>query len=146
MNTPTQPVETSRITRLIHSLNHPILWLAGFWALLVIVSVTLESVYSVQIPLCSFKRVTGWPCATCGGTTATKALLTGHVASALIANPLVTIVYLLGAIWLGGCLWSPQCRQATLTMARGRRVWVGLLMALGANWMYLIVQHWMQGA
>lgn len=42
-------------------------------------------------PLCPFAYLTGWPCMTCGGTRAVRALLGGDFVAALRFNPLVVM-------------------------------------------------------
>jgi hypothetical protein len=93
-----------------------------------------------NLPGCFFRSVTGLPCPTCGGTRAALALARLDLPAALHANPLVALALLF--VVVGGV-----AAGAMALAGRGVRepsrvpVWVraGLVVALAANWFFLIV-------
>jgi len=95
------------------------------------------------IGLCVFKALTGWPCVTCGGTRAIRALFAGHLAVALRENPLVVLVaagwtgyavYALGAVTRRWPRVRIQLDLGTVTAAR----WT-VLALVALTWAYLVV-------
>jgi hypothetical protein len=92
---------------------------------------------------CVFHRLTGYPCITCGGTRAARALGRLEPAKALRSNPLVASWLLLvvpHAMWvaLSRLLNLPRPRIVPESR-RDRRILGGLLVAgLLANWAYLV--------
>lgn len=73
-----------------------------------------------HIPICSFHRITGYLCPTCGGLRAMHALLHGRLAEAWSHNGLVVLL----TPWAGYGLLL-----VTLTMLFGDRAWPG-------RWLY----------
>lgn len=93
-----------------------------------------------DLPGCFFRSVTGFPCPTCGGTRAALALAGFDLPAAIHANPLVTLALL--------CLVGGGLAAGVFALGgRGVReparfpVWVraGFVLALAANWFFLIV-------
>src|SRR5687767_10887839 len=62
----------------------------GFVLLAMAIALILGAM-QITLPACSLKRMTGIPCAFCGGTRALQALGHLHLAEAFWFNPLVTI-------------------------------------------------------
>ncbi len=94
--------------------------------------------YSV-IPPCPFRSLTGFDCPFCGGTRATRELVTGDVSGALDYNVMVPILALV-AIGVG--VWwlvSRQTSAVSFDPARGlitrKAVWIPLTVALLAFWL-----------
>jgi hypothetical protein len=95
------------------------------------------------IRLCLFKRLTGIPCPTCGGTRAALHLLRGDPSAAWRSHPLAA------ALLLGVMVYAVLSAASLASFRRlpvlqaSRRAWCwmgGLLLALAAlNWGYLIV-------
>jgi hypothetical protein len=89
-------------------------------------------------PLCLFHRVTAVPCPTCGTTRMLLALGQGQLADAVLSNPFMFAVLVLGAIWLilrlgFGCQLSLDIGP----VAR-RRAWIVVTILFLFNWAYLI--------
>ena len=108
------------------------------YALLTVIGVRLSSALGVPFTACAFKMLTGVPCPSCGATRAGLALLQGHVADAFVVNPLVTSLYLAGAVW--AALRLGFRRRISINAAKPVR-WaaIALLAAAGAaNWAYVI--------
>ena len=115
-----------------------LLW--GAVALALLLLSPLATPLAALLPPCFFRRLTGFPCLTCGGTRAALALLQGDVGAALRANPLMTLAL---ALLVGGGLVA----FALVLVGRGVRGpgrvpgWVraALVAVLAANWFWLIV-------
>jgi hypothetical protein len=89
---------------------------------------------------CSFKQVTGLPCAFCGGTRSFRALSHLNLTAALRWNPLATIVAL--TLLAGALTHLIFPRAATDRLLRFLQTlpWVKLAISLILlNWIYLIV-------
>jgi hypothetical protein len=106
------------------------------WGGLVALAAALPSVG----PTCWFRRVTGCPCPTCGGTRAALALLGGDPVGALLHNPLlVTAFVLLGCALL---LRLAGGRRIVVRWPLGRAAtWALALGALLANWAWVMARH-----
>ena len=92
---------------------------------------------SIDTPLCMFKRMTGHPCATCGGTRAASRLIQGDLFGALTFNPFVTVLLTTVVVWAvisfvraGKPLirWTPRRRGVAIFFA---------MFALAINWVYV---------
>lgn len=85
------------------------------------------------MPSCLFKKLTGLPCAFCGGTRSAHALLKGDLASALYFNPLSIVAVALLIILAILLIWE-ALRGRALTdwqALLGRvRPWMPLTMAI----------------
>ena len=73
-------------------------------------------------PLCPLRRLTGVPCPVCGSTTAFVELASGHLATAVAANPVTLIAaagLILAPLGLGRWWWrgSYRFRRAVLISA-----------------------------
>ncbi len=115
-----------------------LLWGVVALALLLLVPL-VPALATGGLPPCFFRRLTGVPCPTCGGTRAAIALAHGDLAGALAVNPLVTLG--LGLLVVGGLL------DGALALAGGGvRIparltgWLRavLVLLLAANWFWLI--------
>ena len=114
------------------------------WGLVVIASISLRQLWLALtpfLPRCTFRRLTGLPCPTCGSTHAAVALLHGRLFAALAANPLVTI---LGVAFALGGLIAPvwALARGPVPAVSGRLpVWVRVLavVVILVNWAYLIL-------
>jgi hypothetical protein len=110
------------------------------WALLGALAVGLASHAGYAAPLCTFKRLVGIPCPTCGCGRGALLFLRGQPLEALALNPLLFgVLYSLAAATLARMLSG---RRLTLQWGRTSRAWlVGTLaVALAANWAYLVVR------
>jgi len=119
--------------------------LSGFFGLAVVAVyglVCLTVAYisgraGVEFTLCPMKRITGYPCPTCGGTRAALELLQGHPAEAFWMNPLVFASFIVvPLVYLGWrrvpAVYRQKIRGSIFT-------WVILGAAALANWVYLII-------
>jgi hypothetical protein len=127
----------------------PVRW-GGWGALIILLAwggmVGLSLLISIStgrdVPTCLFRRATGLPCATCGGTRVVYALSRGDLATALELNPLVTL-FLLGSPVVALLVWHRSRRRALarspVPRTRQRQiVWVAiLLLCLSLNWIYV---------
>lgn len=111
------------------------------------VCVAFLSVVHPDAPTCLFKRVTGWPCATCGSTRATLRLLHADVGGALRFNPLMTLLLIAFPIIAAGWVIRPgfwRARAGRLADVAShpprsptRLVLAGLVL-LAMNWVYVV--------
>ncbi len=89
------------------------------------------------VPPCLFHTVTGLDCPFCGGTRATRALLTGDVGAAADFNILVPLLAVV-AIALGGWWLAARTERVSFDGAaavlRSRAVWLGIVAALALFW------------
>lgn len=111
---------------------------AVLWAVLVAVAYAAGRFTSLDSSVCLFKRVSGYPCATCGGTRAAVRLLHFDVTQAFALNPLVTTlllglpVYVLWRTTLGRS-WAGPSSRAYRAMP-----WI-IFMVVVANWAYVLM-------
>jgi len=90
---------------------------------------------------CVFKALTGCPCVTCGTTRALARLAAGDWLGALAMNPLAAVAAFTLVPWvLADLVLLPKGRALDLTLspAAARLARWGTLVALVANWAYLI--------
>lgn len=124
-------------------LDHELLWTSVGVLAAALAWILANASLPVPVGTCVFKAITGWPCVTCGGTRALRALFEGHLAAALRANPLVVLV---AAGWTGYGVYAmgalmrawPRMRiqldnRAIVTVKR-----VGLVL-VALTWAYLAV-------
>lgn len=95
----------------------------------------------IELPACSFRALTGFPCAACGTTRAVSALLGGSIAAAASYQPLATVAALSGA--LGFVLFAAgrgagMALQVDLSTDERTALRFGTLYLLAVNWLYLI--------
>ncbi len=111
----------------------PALWLALGGVVLL-----LASHAGVTVRLCLFKRLTGWPCPSCGFTRGTLAFLHGHPIQAWLYNPL--LFSFLGTASAVVILRMLTGKSPRLLLNRAERVavWVILSALFAANWLYVV--------
>ena len=111
---------------------------AGGLGALGLVALAAPAVAGLEVvPPCPLRTVTGLDCPFCGGTRATRALLTGDVSTALDYNlivPLMALVALVGAGWWLVSRSSRISFDPAVALARSSAVWIGLLVALVVFW------------
>ena len=107
------------------------------WGLLVAAGAWVEARAGIPLETCLFRRVTGHPCPTCGGTRMILALLHGRFVEAAAFNPFLFVCLLGGASILGARLVSGRAfmleasaREQSLLLAAG----VGFLLL---NWAWV---------
>lgn len=91
-----------------------------------------------SVVTCMFKRITGYPCATCGGTRAAMCLARGDFAGAIQLNPLATLLVIGAPLLLAWWVLVPPAGAE-------RRRWIHpagqvaiLLTVVIANWAYVL--------
>ena len=120
--------------------------LAWIWAGLTAATIALAPVWSWAAPHlrpCTFRRVTGIPCPSCGATRGVLALLEGHPIEAVTFNPLVVSAVIGFAV--GGLLaplWSWRIGAIpVLPSPLPRWIRVALVAVIVANWIWVIVSQ-----
>ena len=97
-------------------------------------------------PGCWFRRLTGLPCPTCGATRCAMALARGDLFGALQQNPLMLLCYGLTIavnLYAAAVLLFrlPRPRLASLPPKLKRALSLLAVVALGANWVYLLAHR-----
>lgn len=91
------------------------------------------------IPPCPMRTLTGLDCPLCGGTRATRSLLTGDVAGAIDYNLMVPVMALvavvLGLWWLAARSSEAVSFDGARTLLGSRVVWIGVAVAFAAFWL-----------
>jgi len=90
---------------------------------------------------CTWKGVTGLPCAGCGGTRATSLLLVGDLGGALAMNPGAVFAALFASVLAlyASVVLVFRLEPLRLPLLRGKMWRFAVLLALAANWIYLLV-------
>lgn len=116
----------------------PTFW-GALWVLALLVGIAWGLARTGGPTLCHFKRVTGIPCPTCGGTRAAGHLLAGDVLLAFQTNPLLFLVGMaLVAILAFRLVGRRRLEVETSPGVRRRAWWIFALLVL-VNWAYLVV-------
>jgi hypothetical protein len=94
--------------------------------------------HGAPVQLCLFKRLTGWPCPTCGTGRGAMSILRGDVLSAWRLNPLVFTV--LAVVWLLLVVRVAFARAVRIEWTRAAKIaaWVVGVAAVLLNWAYVI--------
>lgn len=98
------------------------------------------------LPPCTFYRVTGMPCPSCGMTTSFCQLVHGNLAKSLEANPVATLLAaaaMIGTPWLGiSVIWGRRLgiKNYEVWMTRGVLL---LLILMMANWIIVTGYLWL---
>ncbi len=122
-------------------LDHELIWLAVTVgaALLGFIWLALH----LPWPSCTFRSVTGWPCATCGATRASLAFLQGDLGAAWRFNPMIAmglvgiVLFDLYALWVV----STRARRVRFThFPMSARKWIAgaIVLTVAGNWVYLL--------
>ena len=109
------------------------------WCGLVAYLVWIAQTGGRAVPLCNFKRITGTPCPTCGGTRAALRLADGDVIGAWLFNPLLFTTLLFLTIVVGLRVVAGKRIEWGFTKNQRRGVWIVLIAAFALNWAYVIV-------
>jgi hypothetical protein len=112
--------------------------LVVLWVAVVAAGVYVERRTGQQVTLCHFRRLTGHPCPTCGSTRAVMTLVRGDLVRAWAHNPLVLT---LGTAIAAMLLLKLGFRRRLRFHLCGAERWaarVVVIVAVGANWAYLI--------
>jgi len=128
------------------AVDHELIWgLIGLAAMLTAGFIPLDRVLSDAGYTCGFRRVTGYPCPTCGATRAWVLTAHGSVKDAFRISPVATAAFLCILVYvpyaLGTVLLRTRRVRITGVNRRGwRKVLVLLTGLLVINWAYMIVQ------
>lgn len=118
-------------------------WLEGVGAVLLIAAL-VSALHFCGAEVCLFRRLTGWPCLTCGTSRAFAALLRGDIAGAFAMQPLaVAAGAAVGAAVLiqTFSMWRLRTVLA-LRLERHERIAlaVAAVLLLAANWIWLAIR------
>jgi hypothetical protein len=105
------------------------------------VAVAVLHLDRMPILFCLFRAATGLPCLTCGATRALGELAAGDVRGALAMNPLAALGALALVPWgIGDLALMTRGRalDVEVTPAGARALRVAALLAVTANWAYLV--------
>ena len=121
----------------------PLIQLVGVESALL---VFLWAVHHWQLPLvCPFKYVTGIPCPGCGGTRAFFALVHGHIAEAVMINPLSVLVIvfaLIAPVWLfADCYRGSDSLQRVMRSKWSWQTTAIVVVIILANWIWNIYKE-----
>lgn len=108
------------------------------WGTLVVAVLAISRITGNEVYTCTFRRVTGYPCATCGGTRAAERLLRGDLFGAIALNPLATAVVIGTPLLL---LWWIAVPPPITPRKRRVPMWAAVLIVVGivgANWAYVL--------
>jgi hypothetical protein len=123
--------------------DHELIWTAVAVASGVVAWIASAWGVPVTVPACVFKAITGWPCLTCGGTRALRALAGLDVAAAWRLNPLVTAVaaaWSAYAVYGAGAIVGAWPRlKVELDSREGLAMRVGAIACAMATWVFLVV-------
>ena len=116
-------------------------WLAGAGAVLLI-ACGVAFLHACGVQVCVFRRVTGYPCLTCGSTRAAAALVSGHFAEAVRTQPLAVAAGMAAALALAVYAWLFIVRRRVFRVRLSSQEWkwlgaAALLLAV-LNWVYLL--------
>jgi hypothetical protein len=88
--------------------------------------------------LCLFRRLTGWPCPSCGTTRSLMALANGELRQAIAYNPLA-VTLCVAALGLLILRLGFRRRIVWITSPTSRRcVTAALILVVLANWLYVL--------
>jgi len=108
------------------------------WIALVLVATLLPQSASMGT-ICMFRRFTGVPCPTCGGTRAFLSVLDGRLLDAFLLNPLLMLFEILALVWLAAKLVLGRRLSLRLSQLERRVTWAVLALVFFLHWAYLIL-------
>jgi hypothetical protein len=119
-----------------------------YWAVLIVLvwfalgtgSLSLASYLDQPVQLCLLKRLTGFPCPTCGFTRGALAFLHGHVLQGWLYNPLLySVLALFSAVVVVRVIFG-RAMRVSLTPAERRAAWILALTLFFVNWAYVVLR------
>lgn len=110
----------------------------GAWAALVLWALQVARSGGPVFGLCLFKRITGVPCPTCGGTRAVLRAAEGDLPGALLCNPLVVCGLVILSALMALRLIGGRTVSLGLTARQQRIAWLLLAGLLLLNWAYVV--------
>ncbi len=112
--------------------------LLALWTTLGGANLLLSAATGRPVQLCLLKRVTGWPCPTCGFTRGALALLQGHPVQGWLYNPLLFSALGLLGVALAARLLLGRSLRVHLTPRERTVAWLMVVVLSAANWLYVI--------
>ena len=118
-----------------------------YWAVLIVLAwcglgmgaMSLAAHLDQKVQLCLLKRLTGFPCPTCGFTRGAVSLLHGHVLQAWLYNPLLYSVLALFFAAVGVRVILGRAVRVSLSLTERRAAWILAMALFFANWAYVIL-------
>ena len=95
--------------------------------------------HHTQVDLCLFRRLTGYPCPTCGSTRGVLHILQGDIPAAWAFNPLLFTVLAVAGALLAVRVAFGRAVRIRLTRGEQRIAWIVGTALLLLNWAYVIV-------
>ena len=111
---------------------------AALWATGVLTVGLIERARGLSIPLCHWKRLTGLPCPTCGGTRMLFHMIEGRVLEAFLLNPLLFVAGASFVVWMVAKLVFARSVSLECSRAEQRCIVAALAVTFATNWAYLI--------
>jgi len=117
------------------------------WAVLVVLvwfaiggaAVFVSMYVDRTVSLCLFKRLTGFPCPSCGFARGGLCLLQGHIWQAWLYNPLVFSALAVFFVTAGVRVVFARRLRIQLTQTERAIAWILAITILFANWVYVIL-------
>src|SRR5438067_647010 len=98
----------------------------------------LSDYFKIAFPKCTFKTLTGLPCAFCGGTRALRAIGHLHFAEAFWLNPLVTIGAFTATVCAITSILSPQHFDQFVARVKRWPLLTISLAIIALNWFFVL--------
>jgi hypothetical protein len=106
----------------------------------------METHRELGLPECTFKRITGLPCPSCGMTTSFALIIRGDLIHGVQANSVGVLLALFLLIVIPWCIASAVCRRTLFVRSVERWLMViviGLMGLMLLRWaVYLGLLHW----
>ncbi len=94
-------------------------------------------------PACAFRKLTGFPCPTCGGTRSLVCLAHGDIAAAVVYNPLITVCVIAAVILLLYKMIALAFQLPRIVLVLNERekdaARVGIFVLVLLQWLYGII-------
>lgn len=108
------------------------------FVVLAIIVAALSNYFKIAFPKCTFKTLTGLPCAFCGGTRALRAIGHFKFVEAFWLNPLVTIAAFAAAACAIGSFVVPVKFERLVARAKNWPLLAISLVAIALNWLFVL--------
>ncbi len=112
------------------------LFIALLWLAFVGVSASVDPAGNARIGTCVFRAATGYPCASCGGTRAARALVRGEVIAAIGQNPMLATLMLASPLLV--LLLFHRDPWIWRTTQRVHAVTIAVVICIALNWVYVL--------
>ena len=110
----------------------------------------METHRQLGLPECTFKRVTGYPCPSCGMTTSFALTIRGDLIDGVQANSVGVLLALFLLALIPWCVTSAICERTVFVRSMERVVMffvIGLLSLMLLRWVLVLgLMHWMGSA